>query len=177
MDLRVKRTQKNIKEAFYHLRKRKNLDKISVKELSERAMINKATFYLHYRDVYDLSEKLESELISAIIDEVRGFALRKSKDGIRGFAEKLSRTIIDHTEEIKTLFSGYEDNHFINHLEDRLKDYVFRSFPNIPNNNEINIALTLYIQGAYHSHIRNIQINPDLRVAVTTNLFMRMIDT
>ena len=30
MDLRVKRTQKNIKEAFYHLRKRKNLDKISV---------------------------------------------------------------------------------------------------------------------------------------------------
>ncbi len=176
MDLRVKRTQKNIREAFFRLRKKKNLDKISVKELSEKAMINKATFYLHYKDVYDLSEKLENELIASMIDEVRSYDLRKGRSEFRGFAEKLSKTIIENSSEIKTLFSGYEDNHFINRFEDKLKDYIFRSFPNIPNNNEINIALSLFIQGAYHSHIRNHLIAPDVRVSVTTNLFMKMID-
>ena len=105
MDLRVKRTQKNIREAFFRLRKKKNLDKISVKELSEKAMINKATFYLHYKDVYDLSEKLENELIASMIDEVRSYDLRKGRSEFRGFAEKLSKTIIENSSEIKTLFS------------------------------------------------------------------------
>ena len=45
MDLRVKKTTKSIKDAFYELRKKKEVGKISVKELSEVAMINKATFY------------------------------------------------------------------------------------------------------------------------------------
>ncbi|MBR1732067.1 MAG: TetR/AcrR family transcriptional regulator [Ruminococcus sp.] len=176
MDLRVKKTLKSIKEAFYQLRKKKPIEKISVKELSEIAMINKATFYLHYKDVYDLSEKLENELISEVIDNVRQYDLRLGKSEFRLFAENLSRTIVAHSKEIEILFSGYDNNRFVNHLEDRIKEYVFMTFPNIPNNNEINIIFTLFIQGSYHTHIRNKTINPDILIATTTSLFMKLID-
>ena len=58
MDLRNQRTKKNIRNAFIELRSKKPLEKITVKELSELAFINKATFYRHYEDIYALSNEL-----------------------------------------------------------------------------------------------------------------------
>lgn len=70
MDLRVKRTRINITNAFIELRSRKPIEKITIKELSELAFINKATFYQHYKDIYDLSETLETELINNIVRSI-----------------------------------------------------------------------------------------------------------
>ena len=52
MDLRVKKTKNSIINAFLKLRAKKSLERITVKELSDLAEINKATFYLHYKDIY-----------------------------------------------------------------------------------------------------------------------------
>ena len=54
MDLRRQRTKNSIINAFIQLRASKPLEKITVKELSELAYINKATFYTYYQDIYDL---------------------------------------------------------------------------------------------------------------------------
>ena len=70
MDLRIQRTRKNIRDAFIELRSRKPIEKITVKELAEAAFINKATFYQHYEDLYDLSESMEDELIDNIIGSI-----------------------------------------------------------------------------------------------------------
>ena len=68
MDLREKRTKRNIKNAFISLRKTKALERITVKELAELAEISKATFYLHYCDIYDLSDQLQKEVIQDIFE-------------------------------------------------------------------------------------------------------------
>lgn len=177
MDLRVKKTKKNIKEAFYQLRKKKPIEKISVKELSETAMINKSTFYLHYRDVFDLSDKLKNELISAIIESAKQYDLRLGKEEFKLFADNLTREIIKHSREIEVLFSEEDNNDFINHLEDRLKEYVFMTFPNIPNNSEINIILTLFIQGSYRAFIRNPTINSEIFISTTSSILIRLLNT
>ena len=64
MDLRQQRTRRSIVNAFLALRSEKPIETITVRELTERAQIHKATFYLHYHDIYDLSEALEWEVIS-----------------------------------------------------------------------------------------------------------------
>ena len=51
MDLRVTKTQRAIRAAFLELREKKPLEKITVKELCQRAEIHKSTFYDHYADV------------------------------------------------------------------------------------------------------------------------------
>ena len=61
MDLRQRKTRKAIKEAFLKLHEKKPVEKITVKELAGIAQISKATFYLHYRDIYDLAEQLQKE--------------------------------------------------------------------------------------------------------------------
>jgi len=67
MDLREKKTKRNIRNAFIELRSKKPLERISIKELAELAEISKATFYLHYKDIYDLSENLQKEVIENVL--------------------------------------------------------------------------------------------------------------
>ncbi|MCH5304568.1 MAG: TetR/AcrR family transcriptional regulator [Ruminococcus sp.] len=177
MDLRVKRTTKNIKDAFYELRKKKSIDKISVKELSELAMINKATFYLHYRDIYELSDKLENELIEKIIDDVKGVNFLEGREEFKYFFETISSSILCHADKIKTLFSGYENNHFINRLEDTLKEYIFSAFPTIQNNSTNNIIITFLIQGSYHTYFRNPSVKPEFLVDSATTLLLKLSET
>ena len=63
-DLRVRRTRKTIQDAFRELALEKDLDHITVKELTDRAMINRKTFYLHY----DSIEALFEEQLNLIMD-------------------------------------------------------------------------------------------------------------
>ena len=67
MDIRIEKTKRAITNTFLELRARKPLEKITIKELCEKALINKSTFYSHYRDIYDLSDALETEVVSSVI--------------------------------------------------------------------------------------------------------------
>ena len=62
-DARVRYTRHAIKEAFLSILKEKPVNKITVKEVCELAELNRATFYAHYSDCYDLLESIELELL------------------------------------------------------------------------------------------------------------------
>ena len=53
-DLRVRRTLTSIRKSFYELVLEKNYNEISITELTDRAGINRKTFYLHYSSLDDL---------------------------------------------------------------------------------------------------------------------------
>lgn len=61
-DIRVKRTKKLLRQGVAQLGKTKSVNKITVKELTDLVEINRGTFYLHYKDVYDLVDSIEIEL-------------------------------------------------------------------------------------------------------------------
>ncbi|WP_423188709.1 TetR family transcriptional regulator [Alkalibacterium sp. f15] len=63
-DPRVLRTHKLITDAFIILSQSKSFSDISVKDITEEAMINRATFYNHFLDKYDLLEKVVEEKLS-----------------------------------------------------------------------------------------------------------------
>lgn len=65
-DRRVRMTRRLIKDSFLTLLQQKNLAKITVKDICLGADINRATFYAHYEDVYDLLHKMEDELAENI---------------------------------------------------------------------------------------------------------------
>lgn len=65
-DRRIRKTKSAIKKAFIQLLKEKDLDKITVQDISDQADINRGTFYLHYEDKYTLLSDMEDEYISEI---------------------------------------------------------------------------------------------------------------
>lgn len=65
-DPRIVRTRQLLKDAFVDLLQEMEIEKISVNRIAERATINRVTFYLHYRDIPDMLEKMADEMIEDI---------------------------------------------------------------------------------------------------------------
>lgn len=63
-DRRVRRTKSLLINALLSLLEIKNYKDITVKELCDVADINRGTFYLHYRDIYDMLEQIEQDILA-----------------------------------------------------------------------------------------------------------------
>ena len=153
MDLRIQRTRKNIRDAFIELRSRKPIEKITVKELAEAAFINKATFYQHYEDLYDLSESMEDELIDNIIGSI------PHPDTLLDDPEQATLEIFgafsSQTRLLDILFSGSRRSVLIGKLESRIRDLMLRKYPDYEGDLEKEVLITFLIQGSFHAYLKH----------------------
>ena len=150
MDLREKKTKRSIKNAFIKLRSTKPLERITIKELVESAEISKATFYLHYRDIYDLSDSLQKELIQEILQSLDQPELFLSDT--TAFTSALFYAFSNHHSMIEILFSGSQSAILPLSIEKELKEYIFKIIPSARDNAKFNILLTYQILGGYHAY-------------------------
>lgn len=148
MDLRMKKTLAAIRNAFIELRSHKPLEKITVKELTEKAEISKATFYLHYQDVYDLSSSIQEE----VIDEV--FSNIENPETILSDTEGFTRTLFYATSASKALVDiVFADNQALvlpEKIEEKIKKSIFAIHPEFKDDIRLNISITFRVQGAYN---------------------------
>lgn len=63
VDPRIIRTKKLMVEAFQQVSREKKMSQITVKDITERATVNRATFYAHFTDKYDILNYTLSETI------------------------------------------------------------------------------------------------------------------
>jgi AcrR family transcriptional regulator len=61
-DLRIRRTRKLFIQALIELTIENGFSTITVQDLANRAMVNRATFYRHYLDKYDLLDQYMNEV-------------------------------------------------------------------------------------------------------------------
>lgn len=98
-DRRFRRTQKQLINALIELLKSKNINHISVRELSELADINRATFYLHYKTVHDLLSHLENEIFDEVITLYKSHDILNQYD----FLLNLYKFIIQYNDVLVVL--------------------------------------------------------------------------
>ena len=149
-DLRVRRTKESIINAFIELRAKKPLEKITVKELADLAYINKATFYTHYHDIYDLEEQLEIETIQSLLKNIPHpeYILTNSKEGTIEMITAFSA----QSQLLDILFSGSRQSHFHNLLESEIKSHIYEIYPKLKNNLKAEVILTILIQGNFYAY-------------------------
>lgn len=58
---RVMMTKERIKTAFLQLMSEKNIEQISIREITDLAELNRATFYRYYQDIFDLYHQIMDE--------------------------------------------------------------------------------------------------------------------
>ena len=56
-------TKRNIEQAFLELYRTKRLEQITISAISEKAGLNRSTFYYYFVDIYDLLEYVENKYI------------------------------------------------------------------------------------------------------------------
>lgn len=77
---KVQETKDRIRNAFFEIYSSKKIEKISIKEITEKAQLNRGTFYVYYKDIYDLLEKTEEELMSELLEKVRSAVVMILRD-------------------------------------------------------------------------------------------------
>lgn len=152
-DLRTRRTRAGIQSAFLALRAKKPLEKITVKELAELAHINKATFYLHYRDIYDLSDQVEDEILAESL-----CSLSLSASALDDPAQ-LVRALIDacepHIAAIETVFSGGREAILPDKIEAGIKARLRQADPRLTWDLRTEVLLSYMIQGSYRAYVKH----------------------
>lgn len=148
MDLRIVKTKKSIKNAFLELRKKKPLERITVRELSEAAMINKTTFYLHYSDMYELADEIENDTIQKIFNEL------PCLDSLFTNPAKLTKEIVtafyNNHDIISTLFWDIRSAKLVDKVEQEVKKRTLKDNSSV----EEQLMLTFLVQGAFHTAIK-----------------------
>jgi AcrR family transcriptional regulator len=69
-NLRLRRTQKLLREALIELIEERGFEALTVGELTSRALVSRAAFYRNYQDKYDLVEQIFEEAMSALLSAV-----------------------------------------------------------------------------------------------------------
>ncbi len=148
------RSRHLIKQAFAELLNEKDISKITVTDIVERANISRGTFYAHYLDVYDLYSAIQSNIVETIdetldklgmeniiLDPTEAISigiefLDKNKEYYKLFltsshGETLIKRITSLAEDkfahvIKNLFSGQDSREYVFHMY-----YILGGFRNI----------------------------------------------
>ena len=150
MDLRERKTRASIKQAFLALRAEKSLERITVRELVERAEVGKATFYLHYRSVYDLSDALQREAIAEIVGAIA------EPEAYLAAPDRVTRQLFEafrtHADVVDVLFSGEQAGVLAQSVEHAMRLRVAEQFPQVETDPRVSALFTFEIQGGYYAY-------------------------
>ena len=152
MDLRVEKTKRNIINAFLNLRSRKPIEKITIKEIAEIAQINKATFYLHYHDIYELSESLEKDVIQSSLTNIEHPEVIFEDSKL--FIKELVISIFANEQLIRILFEGNRSGRFIELFETGIIKLIKKSYPEYNPSLERKMTMTYLIYGGYYTYLK-----------------------
>lgn len=117
-DPRIVRTRRLLRDAFVELLEEMDVDKISVNRLAERATINRVTFYLHYRDIPDMMEKMADDMIEDISAILREPAIADLPAGSGDWPQmlKLLEHIAEHSRFYKVILAKKRTTVFTDRL-------------------------------------------------------------
>lgn len=129
-DRRVRRTKKLLTQALTQLLQEKQINEITVKELTDLADMNRGTFYLYYKDVFDMLEKIEDGLFEAL-DEI--VSLHEHDDVSHQTTPillDLFRFIEENQEMCRVLLSPHGDMNFLHRLNQIVREKCLQMWPN-----------------------------------------------
>ncbi len=115
-DRRIRYTKMVIKESFIKFLKQKPISKISVKEICDDADINRATFYAHYLDQYDLLYQIENEIINDINEYLKNYEFKVKNVMPFEMTEKILEYVKKNADIFDTLLNLNGDINFQNEL-------------------------------------------------------------
>ena len=128
MDRRVKYTKKVIKETFLSLLEDKDVSCISVKELCEKADVNRGTFYRYYEDIYDLLKKIEEEFIEEIRNS--NSMVHMSNHSIYTFTKEILNIFENNKKLVRLLFNADSNIYFLDDVLEIAYDKCIGSWEN-----------------------------------------------
>lgn len=124
VDRRTLRTKRAILKALFGLMEEKDVGKITITELAEKADIDRKTFYLHYDSIQSVISEVEDNLVSTVM-KFAGSAERNGDSD--AFFAGINRTIRENFEFIRYFVTSGAYTFFMSKVSEAFRTYVFES--------------------------------------------------
>ena len=160
------KTKKAFMDAFSELYCQKPIEKITVKEITDIAGYNRSSFYQHFRDVYDLLDCLEKDVLDFMHERLH-MGMGSIKELISVFDEK--------GFYLNALFGDYGGNRFLDKLKTNVsfeshKTDISKDNPISPYLMEFHLSTVLSLLRLWHRRERD--ISPEEMLALIFRLYM-----
>ena len=126
-DRRVRKTKAQLRKCLAELLKTKKINEITVKELTDMSDLNRGTFYLHYRDVFDLLEQTETELMDEFNAALSKYEYDKIKSHPSLMLEEVFNLVKANKDIISTLVGDNGDLNFISQLLEIVREKCLKN--------------------------------------------------
>ncbi len=143
-DLRYIKTEAGIQNAFLHLLQTKKFGEITVQDILDYALINRKTFYNHYKDKYDLLDKMMNDSY----DELQSYYSwrrndARNPDTFSKYTEEVYKKIYESRERFLTLWDIHVSSPSIS---SRMIDFFKQEYASLSENisSDVNFQKNMY---------------------------------
>lgn len=107
---RVRYTRMALRESLLSLLQQYPISKITVSRICDQADVNRSTFYLYYKDAYDLLDQIETELYEQIVSALEGTAAVLPNEDI---FQRLYEIIYKNRDLCRVIFGEHGNKAFL----------------------------------------------------------------
>ncbi len=133
LDPRVRRTRQLLRDALVELIDEQGYEKITVQDITQRATLNRATFYLHYRDKLDLLYQSSAEILQELVSSIQPTVREKKEVDLLPNYDQPHETFMHLFEQIalnSKLYKVYLTEQNIPYFAAGLKDIIIEFVAN-----------------------------------------------
>ena len=153
---KIRYTRMVIRNSLMELMKTKSILSVSIKEICELADISRSTFYVHYKDQYDLLKQIEEEAFAYVENMLEKVKDKQRKKEIVKMIEETLGYIANNGNYIQVLLSENGDASFQMRLFQLLISHnvVLKKIPDYTQDDETMIYHSVYL---IHGSIGTVQ--------------------
>ena len=172
---RVRMTKTLIRTAMIELMQEKSFSSITIKELCDRADINRTTFYKHYSDQTAVLSEIEAELVNRTMEYMKDV----SRDAATiDFIEAFLKYVRENSTLFRLLFcsGGEHEKQMLSYMQ----SVLVQLRPNLPeygSKKQEKYVLNFLMYGSFHVLLTWIEQNFDLPEKEVAELIYTMCDS
>lgn len=128
---RVRYTRMALRDSLLAMLAEQPINKISVSRICEEAEVNRSTFYLYYKDVYDLLDKIQNELYEELEQAIL------SSNQLAPRVELLSKVygvVYANQDLCRVIFSANGDKSFLRRVGNIHRDMMISEWKKLSSN-------------------------------------------
>lgn len=124
-DNRVRYTKAILRQALMEILLSKHIDKVTVKELCEKAQINRGTFYLHYNTPNDLLMEIETQFFE---ENMNIFSNYMQENHGTGILSELFQCILQNQDVCRVIMGKNGSTKFMKKVETTVRSLLVREW-------------------------------------------------
>ena len=134
VDRRIRKTRDLLKRTLSELVRDFDLKDITVKDITDKADLNRGTFYLHYKDTYDLMEKMEDDIITEFQDMIDKYKPQASLGTLLPMLDPIADYMLENKDICSSMFQANSNISFMPKFRQLISDngaeFIKAKFPN-----------------------------------------------